>query len=445
MKRRDFIQKSLLVTSALAAAHCGIQTTEKTRVVILGFDGANWPTIDPLIKKGKLPFLKQLKEDSAWAYFKTCKPTKSNVVWSSIASGKNMMKHGIMDFAFLRKSGIKVPYSKSERMAPMIWQILDEYRRRSMVLNWWVSHPPDPINGVMISDYFRLVFRRKPDKINEFEESIHPASYFRLFRKMVERNNYRAILKQTGLADFPALFYEKYPGGNIKRTVTLKNYPGFVQQDDLIERASWYLYNKEKFDFFATYFRLPDIAQHSVTHLMDRQFKKKLISAFETNTVTQSMIDEAVLQVSDILESVYRHMEKIIKDYITHERNRNTTFLIMSDHGFTFYPGGYNHYGLPDEYPAPDGILMVHGPGVKRGRIEKASIFDIAPTILYLLNHPVGQDMDGRPLKEIFQFQRQVKYKRYTLKKDPSQRRNRAYDEETLRELESLGYISSEK
>ncbi|MCK4944239.1 MAG: alkaline phosphatase family protein, partial [Candidatus Aminicenantes bacterium] len=253
MKRRDFIQKSLLVTSALAAAHCGIQTTEKTRVVILGFDGANWPTIDPLIKKGKLPFLKQLKEDSAWAYFKTCKPTKSNVVWSSIASGKNMMKHGIMDFAFLRKSGIKVPYSKSERMAPMIWQILDEYRRRSMVLNWWVSHPPDPINGVMISDYFRLVFRRNPDKINEFEESIHPASYFRLFRKMVERNNYRAILKQTGLADFPALFYEKYPGGNIKRTVTLKNYPGFVQQDDLIERASWYLYNKEKFDFFATY------------------------------------------------------------------------------------------------------------------------------------------------------------------------------------------------
>ncbi len=445
MKRRDFVQKSLLVTSGLAAAHCGIRTTEKTRVVILGFDGANWPTIDPLLKKGKLPYLEQLKKDSAWAYFKTCKPAKSNVVWSSIASGKNMMKHGIMDFTFLRKSGIKVPYSKSERMAPMIWQILDEFRRRSMVINWWVSHPPDPINGVMISDYFRLVFRRRPDKLNEFKESIHPASYFRLFRKMVERNNYRAILKQTGLADFPALFYEKYPGGNIKRTVTLKNYPGFVEQDYLIERASWYLYNKEKFDFFATYFRLPDIAQHSVTHLMDRQFKKKLISAFKTNTVTQSMIDEAVLQVSDILESVYRHMEKTIKDYITHEKNRNTTFLIMSDHGFSFYPGGYNHYGLPDDYPAPDGMLMVHGPGVKKGRIEEASIFDIAPTILYLLNHPVGQDMDGRPLKEIFQFKRQVKYKRYTLKKDPSKSRNRAYDEESLRELKSLGYISSEK
>ena len=411
--------------------------------MILGFDGANWPTIDPLIEKGKLPYLEELKKDSAWAYFKTCKPAKSNVVWSSIASGKTMLKHGIMDFAFLRKSGIKVPYSKSERMAPMIWQILDKHRRRSMVINWWVSHPPDPINGVMISDYFRLVFRRRPDKLNEFKESIHPASYFRLFRKMVERNNYRAILKQTGLADFPALFYEKYPGGNIKQTVTLKNYPGFVQQDHLIERASWYLFNREDFDFFATYFRLPDIAQHSVTHLMDRQFKKKLISAFETHTVTQPMIDEAVLQVSDILESIYRHMEKTIKDYITQEKNRNTTFLIMSDHGFSFYPGGYNHYGLPDDYPAPDGMLMVHGPEVKRGRIEEASIFDIAPTILYLLNHPVGQDMDGRPLKEIFQFKRQVKYKRYTLKKDPPQRRNRAYDEETLKELESLGYIST--
>ena len=110
---------------------------------------------------------------------------------------------------------------------------------------------------------------------------------------------------------------------------------------------------REDFDFFATYFRLPDIAQHSVTHLMDWDFKKKLISAFDNHSIDQEMIDDAVLRVSDILESVYRHMENTIRDYITQEESRNTTFLIMSDHGFSFYPGGYNHYGLPDEYPAP--------------------------------------------------------------------------------------------
>lgn len=445
MKRREFIEKSVLISTALAASRCGIRSSEKHRVVILGFDGANWPTIDPLIQRGELPYLEKIKKESAWAFFKTCKPTKSNVVWSSIASGKSMLKHGIMDFAFLKKNGIKVPYSKSQRKEPMIWQILDEYQKRSMVLNWWVSHPPDRINGVMVSDYFRLVFRRHPDKINEFAESIYPQSYFRLFRKMVERNNYRQILEKTGLSDFTTLFYKKYPGGNIKRTVTLKNYPGFVQQDDLIERVSWYLYNREHFDFFATYLRLPDIAQHSVTHLMDKSFKKNLITAFKDNSITQSMIDEAVLRVSEILAPVYRNMERIIKDYITHKENRNTTFFILSDHGFSFYPGGYNHYGLPEDMPAPDGFLMVHGPRVKPGRIESASIYDITPTILYLFNHAVGKEMDGRVLKEIFTFKRSTKYKRYLLKTDPSQKRDKAYDKETLRELESLGYISSEK
>ena len=73
----------------------------KTKVVVLGFDGASWETIDPLIEKGKLPFLKRLKDESAWGPLTTFKPTKSPVIWTSIATGKTMIKHGILDFVFL--------------------------------------------------------------------------------------------------------------------------------------------------------------------------------------------------------------------------------------------------------------------------------------------------------------------------------------------------------
>jgi predicted AlkP superfamily phosphohydrolase/phosphomutase len=218
-----------------------------------------------------------------------------------------------------------------------------------------------------------------------------------------------------------------------------------VHQEDLIEKISWYLYNREEFDFFATYFRLPDIIQHSATHLMDRKFKEDLIAAFETNSVSREMLDEAVSQVAEILEPVYRYMESIIKDYIHHEKSKNTIFLIMSDHGFSFYPGGYNHYGLPENMQAPDGFLMVNGPGVKAGRMNSASIYDIAPTILYLFDYAVGQGMDGRVLKEIFDFKRQTRYKRYRLTGHTSQKRDKTYDRETLKELESLGYISTDK
>ena len=49
-----------------------------------------------------------------------------------------------------------------------------------------------------------------------------------------------------------------------------------------------------------------------------------------------------------------------------------------------------------------DGVLIAHGPQVRRGhRLEGASIIDVAPTLLHLLGCPVPDDMDGRPLVEI--------------------------------------------
>jgi len=50
-----------------------------------------------------------------------------------------------------------------------------------------------------------------------------------------------------------------------------------------------------------------------------------------------------------------------------------------------------------------DGVFIAHGPLVRpNARPEGARIIDAAPTILYALGLPVPEDMDGRPLLEIF-------------------------------------------
>ncbi|MGD9014528.1 MAG: alkaline phosphatase family protein [Candidatus Omnitrophota bacterium] len=49
-------------------------------------------------------------------------------------------------------------------------------------------------------------------------------------------------------------------------------------------------------------------------------------------------------------------------------------------------------------YNAPEGILAIWGEGIQRGKIEDANIFDIIPTILYLMDLPVAKDMDGKIL-----------------------------------------------
>ncbi len=52
----------------------------------------------------------------------------------------------------------------------------------------------------------------------------------------------------------------------------------------------------------------------------------------------------------------------------------------------------------------PDGVLIAAGPGIRRGhRFDHASVLDITPTLLALLGLPVGKDMEGRVLHEIFE------------------------------------------
>jgi hypothetical protein len=48
------------------------------------------------------------------------------------------------------------------------------------------------------------------------------------------------------------------------------------------------------------------------------------------------------------------------------------------------------------------GIILGRGPLVRRGvRLERASLLDVAPTVLHLLGLPVAADMDGRVLTEM--------------------------------------------
>ena len=50
-----------------------------------------------------------------------------------------------------------------------------------------------------------------------------------------------------------------------------------------------------------------------------------------------------------------------------------------------------------------DGVFIARGHGIKPGhRLEKATIFDVAPTVLRVFGIPHQQEMDGKALEEIF-------------------------------------------
>ena len=50
-----------------------------------------------------------------------------------------------------------------------------------------------------------------------------------------------------------------------------------------------------------------------------------------------------------------------------------------------------------------NGIFMAYGAAIQPGTVvENASLYDLAPTILRLMDEPVAEHMDGRVLNEVF-------------------------------------------
>ncbi len=96
---------------------------------------------------------------------------------------------------------------------------------------------------------------------------------------------------------------------------------------------------------------------------------------------------------------------------------------------------------------SPDGTVGLWGPGIHRGQtLEGAKIEDLAPTILYLLGHPVPDDMDGMPLLRAMTedaTQRPVEYEQASYQE--TQSTEEVYSEEdevaVKQRLRDLGYI----
>jgi predicted AlkP superfamily phosphohydrolase/phosphomutase len=188
---------------------------------------------------------------------------------------------------------------------------------------------------------------------------------------------------------------------------------------------------------------LPDIVQHFALTLMDQEQLEAFQSRLKAGEFTEEDQKLFERQIAGVLEPFYRYMEKIIENFMTSSRYEDAYFIIVSDHGFTFHSGGYDHYHIPDNLPAPNGIFLMNGPEIKRGQVPFISVYDIAPTILHLFDLPIGKEMDGRPVTEALLFEREQTYQIYSadMMTPKNRKRDSELEQSTLEELKALGYI----
>jgi predicted AlkP superfamily phosphohydrolase/phosphomutase len=410
------------------------------RVVLLGFDGAAPNLIAPLLAEGKLPAIRKLVDGGAYGPLRSAKPTKSAILWNSIATGKTMVKHGIVDWTYVNQKGISVPYQDRKRRVKTYWEILEERGFRTGTLNWWVSHPPFPVpHGFLVSNAFKA--RADPS-------TVHPPELFESVNAL--RWHYPGDvapeMKRLGMREW------REEDATVPITNTrsiLQSYGYYVAQDMTIDRASDWLWENRPVQVFSTYFRLVDVTSHLADHYLDRALYIEAVGRERAGTF--DVKEEARLDAAfaHLLQSVYEQMDRTIAKYV--ERlDRRTLLVVCSDHGFRFFQGAYSHAN--DAQEAPDGVVFVYGAGVRGGaRLEGASLYDIAPTVLYAMGQPAASDMDGTVLRAAFAPGQLRRFPVRTIASYEARPRDAApdagspeIDKDVIRDLTTIGYIGGE-
>lgn len=404
----------------------------KNKTLLLGWDGADWKIINPLVDQGKMPNFKRLIENGTVANLRTLDPMYSPMLWTSIGTGKRPYKHGVLGFMEPTPDGESVrPVLSVSRKCKAIWNIFTQLEKKTHVVGWWPSHPADHINGVMVSNFYQ----NSVGGINEdwpmASGTVHPeeeSEHFAQFRVHPDEITGNHIV--NFVPDF-----EKVNQQKDKRLVSIANITAHASS---LNAAFTNILRTKEWDFAALYL---DAIDHYCHGYMKFHPPKRPHIRHDDFTLYKGVV-----------EAGYRFHDMIL-GRIMNLIDDDTTLILISDHGFQpdhlrprtipFEPAGpaYEHN--------PYGVFAAMGPGIKKDHITYgASVLDVTPTILAINNVPLGEDMDGKPIMGIFEEEREINYIPSWENMEGFSGMLNASDvdlenngEEALKQLEDLGYI----
>lgn len=372
-------------------------TKKKNKVLLIGWDAADWKIIDKLMDAGLMPAMKSVVEKGVRGRLATLDPPLSPMLWTSMATGVRPFKHGVLGFVEHDGAGGVRPVSSYSRKVPAIWNMLTMEGYRSNIVGWWPSNPVESINGCMVSNLFQQEKKGK-ETMDMGDWEIPEGTIFpeRIREKMMEVRVHPHEI--TGNLVLP--FVPQAHALDKKQDKRLTVISKFLAHASTIHGACTELMETEEWDFTAVYH---DAIDH-FSHAFMKYNPPKM----------EGLDEEAYDLFKDVVKGAYVFHDMML-DRLLKMIDDDTTVVIVSDHGF------HSDHLRPRYVPkvpsgpavehAPFGIFVAMGPNIKKGeRIYGASILDVAPTILSLFDLPIGRDMHGKPLNDIYIEQKENKY-----------------------------------
>ena len=368
------------------------------RVLLIGWDAADWQIINPLLEEGSMPNLRGLIDRGVSGRIATLQPIVSPILWTSIATGKRADKHGILGFVEPIPDGSGVrPVSSTSRSCKAIWNILSQSNMRSCVVGWYASHPAEKIAWCVFSDRFQTAVDWQANPI-PLDGAIHPEE---LLEVAAELRVHPTTLTPRQVQPF-------FPNGGPKnpKDPRFNGVVKILSECASIHNAATYLAEEESWELLAVYYDGIDHLSHA---------------GMEFHPPKMEHVSEEDAQIFGyVVRGAYQYHDMML-GRLLELAGPETTVILLSDHGFYsnhLRPDAKGLYTLvadeegtqkarpalnPLAWHRPQGIFVAAGPGIEHDElVHGASLLDITPTILSLLGLPVAEDMDGVALTQIF-------------------------------------------
>jgi predicted AlkP superfamily phosphohydrolase/phosphomutase len=122
------------------------------KVLLIGWDGADWRILDPLLERGDLPNLAALISRGGRALLKSTLPTHSWAAWPSFLTGVDPADHGVYDILESRGgTGRQFPVSFSSIRERTFLADLTGAGIQTLMVNVPLTFPPPKIEGKVIA------------------------------------------------------------------------------------------------------------------------------------------------------------------------------------------------------------------------------------------------------------------------------------------------------
>ena len=380
------------------------------RVAMILLDGASLDFVSPIAAQGRLPNFGKLVDGGAVMHLATMRPTHSAPVWTAVATGKLPYKNGIRsaasytvrgadqtlemlpDFCFAQALirfgfvGEEAHTAAAVRARPL-WDILSSFGITTGIVGWPLTYPASPVRGYVVSDEF---LRREEDAIlaplrDDAAPVVYPPEVVDIARAARQRNE-----PVTGPLALAAANSGPEPGDGPRAPSNP------LAIDGSYERIAGDLQRARPAQFTAV--RYPGV--DAVGHYYLR---------YAAPWAFGDVSDEERRRYGRVLEQYYMFVDGLLGRAMA-SLGPDDVLLVVS--GFGMEPLSLDKrvleraLGNPElsgsHERAPDGFLIAYGGQVARGHLARASVVDVAPTILYLLGLPIGRDMDGYARTDIF-------------------------------------------